>query len=290
MTLAALRESFFGLDGGAMFGIVPRPIWEKSNPADIRNRIDLACRCLYVEKGSQKILIDVGIGSHWNDKEREIYKISKRDDELTQSLKALGTSPEAITDVVLTHMHFDHAGGVSRPDESGRPIPAFPNARHWLQKRNWSWANGPSARDAGSYRSIDLEIFENGSVELRLIDGPQEIMEGVEVIPCHGHTFGMQLVVVEHQGSTFVHLADLIPTASHLRDPYVMGYDLQPLVTVEEKRRLLHHAIKEDWFLFFGHDPKIALARVERDGHGRPALLDLTRHEEGEFLCRIKEI
>ncbi|MFW6054080.1 MAG: MBL fold metallo-hydrolase, partial [Persicimonas sp.] len=177
------------------------------------------------------------------------------------------------------HLHFDHAGGVSRFADDGESVEAvFPGARHWVQRRNWSWANAPSARDGGSYRKIDFGFFETSddAPELELIDGIDEIMPGIEVLPVHGHTFGMQVVKITTDEHTFAYMADLIPTSSHMRDPYVMGYDLQPLVTVEEKRELLYEAGREDWILIFEHDPTTGFARVEHDERGRPTAVPVS--------------
>jgi len=273
MKVHLLTEAMFGLDGGAMFGIIPRPLWNRTNPADAQNRIDLPCRCLLVEYENMNVLVDVGIGTKWQDKERDIYKIGAQDAAMESALQAHGLTPEDVDHVVLTHLHFDHAGGVSRFDEAGDVVATFPHATHWVQRRNWSWANTPSARDGGSYRKIDFGFFEDeGAPPLELVDGPDEILPGIEVFPRNGHTFAMQIVKVDTPDGTFVHLADLIPTTSHLRDPYVMGYDLQPLETVKEKRELLYHATRNDWILVFEHDPEIGSSRVEFDDHGRPRL------------------
>ncbi|MEZ4459830.1 MAG: MBL fold metallo-hydrolase [bacterium] len=272
-TVVPLVESMFALDGGAMFGIIPRTLWDRTNPADDQHRIDLACRCLLVQYEDRNVLVDVGMGNRWTDKERHIYKINAQDIALNAALAVHGLTPDDIHDVVLTHLHFDHAGGVAKQGADGAVAPSFPRAIHWVQRKNWGWANSPSARDGGSYRKEDLAVFEGPDApELRLVDGPSEILPGIEVFPQNGHTFGMQIVKVSTPNATYVHLADLIPTSSHLRDPYVMGYDLQPLVTLEEKREVLYHAAREDWFLVFEHDPLVAMSRVEFDGAGRPRL------------------
>ncbi|AWV88957.1 MBL fold metallo-hydrolase [Bradymonas sediminis] len=273
-------EARFGLDGGAMFGIIPRPLWERTNPADAQNRIDMACRCLLVEYPDRNVLVDCGIGSKWSQKERGIYNINAQDTALTEALNARGLSPADIDDVILTHLHFDHVGGASEfagEGDAQRVRATFANARHWVQRRNWAWANGPSARDGGSYRPIDFTFFETqaDAPPLELVDGIAEIMPGIEVLPMHGHTFGMQVLKITTAEHTFAYVADLIPTTSHMRDPYVMGYDIQPLVTVEEKRGLLYEASRNDWILIFGHDPSTSFARVELDKRGRPSAVPL---------------
>lgn len=271
LSVDVLTEAMFGLDGGAMFGIIPKPLWNRTNPGDENNRIDLACRCLLVRYADRSVLVDTGIGTKWSDKERDIYKIGDQDAALRTALAEHDLTPDDIDDVVLTHLHFDHAGGVSRA-EGDEVVATFPNAKHWVQRKNWGWANSPSARDGGSYRTIDFGFFEEGNVALELVDGPSEILPGIEVFPMNGHTFGMQIVKVTTDEATWVHLADLIPTSSHLRDPYVMGYDLQPLVTVEEKREVLYHAVRNDWWLVFEHDPTLGAAQVEFDDRGQPRL------------------
>lgn len=261
-------EASFGLDGGAMFGIIPRTIWSRTNPPDDSNRIDMTARCMLLEWDSgERALVDVGIGGRWSDKERDIYSIRDQDLGLRRALAARSVDPASIGHVILTHLHFDHVGGLL--DAHGAPN--FPGATHWVQRRNWSWAHGPSARDAGSYRLDDFSFFErDGAPALELVDGPAELLPGVEVLPLFGHTPGMQLVRVATPNYTVVFMADLIPTTSHLRDPYVMGYDLDPVTTVREKRALLHEAARHGWLLAFEHDPACPLARVEFDSRGRP--------------------
>ncbi len=282
--ITLLREANFALDGGAMFGIIPRPIWQKTNPADEGHRIDLATRCLLIEDPDRTILVDVGIGTRWSDRHRDIYKISDQDPSFETGLDDRGLRPEEIDDVILTHLHFDHAGGLTYADEDGEIHPSFPNATHWIQRRNFSWAFSPSPRDEGSYRTDDFAfLHREGAPELQLVDGIDEIIDGIEVIPCHGHTFGMQIVKVACADATYVFVADLIPTSSHLRDAYVMGYDLQPLVTVEEKRDILFRAQKHDWILLFEHDPQTPGGRVEFDERDHPTLVPFDRVPDSLF-------
>lgn len=275
-SITLLRESRFGLDGGAMFGIIPRPIWEKTNPADEANRIEMAARNVLIQKGEKKILIDVGMGENWSKKERSIYKIEDQDPALIQQFQAQGITPEDITDVILTHLHFDHAGGLLKRTEEGLQ-PTFPKATHWVQRQNWAWAHYPSQRDQGSYRREDFDFLGTGDgPELRLVDGIDEILPGIEVLPLHGHTVGMQAVKIKGPEHTYLFLADLIPTSSHFRAPYVMGYDLAPLKTVEEKKELLYHGIRQDWILLFSHDPFHGIGRVEEDSKRQPRFIALS--------------
>ena len=276
-----LLEANFGLDGGAMFGIIPRPLWERTNPPDDNNRIQMACRCLLVEYPSRNVLVDVGIGTKWSDKERGIYKIHNQDEGLSEALGELELDAADVDDIILTHLHFDHAGGVSEFSEGGDTVRAvFPEATHWVQRRNWSWGNSPSARDAGSFRPVDFSLFEHADAPpLELIDGIDEPLPGIEVLPYHGHTLGMQVVKITTEHHVFAYLADLIPTTSHMRDPYVMGYDIQPLLTVEEKREVLYHAEREDWILIFEHDPDTSFARVELDEKERPSAIPVAEDD-----------
>ncbi len=263
--LHEIRDGTFALDGGAMFGIVPRPLWEKAIPPDSRNRIVLALRCLLLDDGERRILVDNGIGDKWSDKHRDIYAIDKSRHNLDAELARAGLDRERITDVVLTHLHFDHAGGTTRRAGGALEL-AFPRATFHVQRRNWEWAQRPSERDAGSYLSENFALLAD-SDRLNLVDGELELFPGVDLIVSEGHTPGLQLVRVSEGDKCLVHCADLIPTSAHLRPHYVMGYDLRPLDTMEEKKILLAEAIEEGWTLYFEHDPNIAACTVaERDG------------------------
>ncbi len=268
--LEPIVECRFGLDGGAMFGVVPKPLWERASPADDRNRIRMATRCIYVEAGDRRMLIDTGMGDVWNDKERDIYAVSHPNGSLGEQLADSGVAADAITDVIITHLHFDHAGGLTVEGPGGSSRPAFPGATHWVQREHWTWAHSPSVRDAGSFRPSDFAALTGPEVRsLKLVDGPAEIAPGVEVIATRGHTPGMQLVKLAYRDATIVYGADLIPTFAHVPVPWVMGYDVHPLTTCSEKAELLANAVRHDWILAVEHDPDHGFARVEQDSRGR---------------------
>lgn len=262
--LDALELGTFALDGGAMFGIVPKPLWERKIPADERNRITQALRTLLIRTGDRVVLVDTGIGEKWGAKERDIYRLQETDGALDRELARLGLTRADVTDVVLTHLHFDHAGGATVRGAAGQEEPAFPNATVHLQRRNWEWASQPTEKDAGSYRPENFEALER-SGRLRLVDGETELFPGVQVIPSDGHTVGMQLVKVSGDGDWLVYCADLIPTTAHLRTSWVMAYDLQPLLSMEEKKVLVAQAIDDGGMLFFEHDPVVQACRVRED-------------------------
>ncbi|MBN2362022.1 MAG: MBL fold metallo-hydrolase [Deltaproteobacteria bacterium] len=261
----ALTDGRFALDGGAMFGIVPKPLWSRRIGADDQNRIPMALRCLLLQTGDRLILVDTGIGSRWSQKETAIYAIDHREQDLVRSLKAAGFAPEDVTDVVLTHLHFDHAGGALRTGADGDLGLTFGRARHHLQRRHLAWAQAASDKDRGSFRGEDIaRLMDSGQVRLR--DGGGELAPGIELVVCEGHTVAQQVVRASDGSRTLLYCGDVVPTAAHLRLPWIMGYDLQPLATLEEKRSLLTRAAADDWLLVFEHDPVVAACRVRSEG------------------------
>lgn len=263
--LNIIESGFFGLDGGAMFGIIPKVLWQKTNPADDVNRIKLATRHLLLESDSKKIIIDTGMGNKWDDKEKRIYAVDEKF-SMNSALAKKGWKAEDITDVILTHLHFDHTGG-STILRDGKLEPTFPNANYYVQKQNYDWAIQPSDRDKGSYIKENFHpLFEEGV--LNFIIGNSKFDDEIEFIVINGHTFGQQMIKVSDGNNTFLFCVDLIPTFAHIPLPYIMGYDLQPLVTLQEKKKYLSLALDENWKLFFCHDPEIAFATIKKFGEG----------------------
>lgn len=263
-SLYPIETGRFALDGGAMFGVVPKPLWSKSNQPDDRNRIDLAARALLLVGHGRVILIDNGNGTKFSPKQIDIYKLDTSDSSLSASLSLCGYAPSDITDVVLTHLHFDHAGG-STIVEKGKVIPAFPNATYYVQRVHWDQSQSPTEKDRGSFMPDDFMPLMNEGV-LRLIDGESTLFPGVDLVVVNGHTAAQQLPKIYDSSSTLLFCCDLFPTISHIPLPYIMAYDLRPLVTLEEKKKILRQAVDEDWILFFEHDPRVTAGKVRLDG------------------------
>ena len=269
LTLGAWRATpvetgILWLDGGAMFGSVPKPLWSRVHPADDRNRIRMAMRCLLLEGEGRRILVDDGAGDKMSAKLTDIYGLDHTEHTLERSLAALGLGVEDVTDVVLTHLHFDHAGG-STKRESGVVVPRLPNALFHVQRRNWENAHRPNPREKASYMGENYDPLEQAG-RLRLWDGPQRPWTGIELFTADGHTRGQQLVRVSGGGQTLYFVADLIPTRSHVRIPYVMGYDVAAIETMQEKRAFLERAAAERAWVCLEHDPDVAFARPEAQG------------------------
>jgi len=260
--LYPIETGRFALDGGAMFGIIPRPLWEKLNPPDHRNRIELAARALLLVGNGKKILVDNGNGSKFTEKQVDIYRLDTSASELHASLKKCGVSADEITDVILTHLHFDHAGG-STYRKDGKLLPAFPNAKYYVQKAHWHQAIHPTEKDRGSFMPDDfLPLMEHNVLEF--IDGEGELFPHISVILVNGHTTAQQLPVISDGKTTLLYSCDLFPTVSHIPLPYIMAYDIRPLITLEDKKRILTRAVDEQWIVYFEHDPKTIAGNVKR--------------------------
>ncbi len=263
-TVHTLETGLIRLDGGSMFGSVPKPVWSKTNPADDRNRIPLAMRCLLLEGEGRRILVDDGIGEKFSPKLMDIYGVDHAEHTLERSLAALSLGVEDITDVVLTHLHFDHAGGSTRL-QGGVPVPRMPRAHYYVQRRNWENALKPNPRERASYMPENYVPLMDAGV-LRLWDGPQRPWPGIELFTAEGHTRGQQLMRVAGKEGVVYFVADLIPTASHVRIPFVMGYDIAAIETMDEKRTLLARAVTEGAWICLEHDPVTALGRPRAEG------------------------
>lgn len=266
--LHTIETGRFGLDGGAMFGIIPKPLWEQRIPADARNRIPLHMRCLLLQGDDRCILIDNGLGETYSDKFADIYAVDHEFATLEGSLANVGVSPEDVTDVILTHLHFDHCGGSTRRGANGEMELVFPNAPHYVQRAHWDWAQSPNVREKGSFLDENLSPLE-ASGQLRFTEGEEELFPGITVHPVNGHTEAQQIVKISDGGeNTLVYVADLLPTTAHLAPAWNMAYDVRPLVTIDEKIEFLDEAADNDWDLFFEHDPEVVVAGLQRTDRG----------------------
>ena len=255
------------LDGGAMFGVVPKPLWERRIPPDERNRISLALRCLLVEHEDGLVLVDTGIGNKEDAKFRDIYGVDNAGSGgrtlLEDALASLRHVPDDVRWVINTHLHFDHAGGDTYRDPAGEVHVSFPRARYVVQRGELEFARRTNERTAASYLAPNFE-----SIAFQLVDGEIEVLPGIRSLPTPGHVPFHQSVLVESGGERACFLADLVPTAAHLPLAWIMGYDLEPLVTLETRRRLYRRAEGEGWQLWFEHDPRVVAGRLGREGRG----------------------
>ena len=261
MQIYPINTGNFKLDGGAMFGVVPKVIWQKSNPADANNLIDMALRCMLIEDGNRLILVDNGNGDKQDAKFFSHYYLHG-DDTLDKSLAKYGFNRNDITDVFLTHLHFDHCGG-SIIRQGDQLVPAFPNAVYWSNTEHWDWAVFPNDREKASFLKENiLPIKESGQLQMVEINGgingqlgETVFTENISVRFVSGHTQAMMLPQIKYKGRTIVFMADLLPSAGHIPMPYVMAYDMFPLTTLHEKKSFLQEAVANDYLLFFEHDP-----------------------------------
>lgn len=252
MKLHTINTGFFKLDGGAMFGVVPKTMWNKLNPADENNLCTWAMRCLLIEDGDRLLLIDNGIGNKQDEKFFGHYYLHG-EDTLDKSLAALGFHKDDITDVFLTHLHFDHCGG-SIVREGDQLVPAFKNASFWSNQAHWKWATEPNDREKASFLKENiLPIQESG--QLKFIDARERpsLIKNIHFV--NGHTEAMMLPKLSYKGRTIVYMADLLPSIAHIPVPYVMAYDTRPLLTLQEKKSFLTEAVENNYILFFEHDP-----------------------------------
>jgi glyoxylase-like metal-dependent hydrolase (beta-lactamase superfamily II) len=266
--IASVVDGWFALDGGAVFGVVPRPLWERRFAPDARNRIRLACRCLVaVDRDARRVvLVDTGTGGKWDGRRTDMYAIDRSGGGIDAGLVRLGLGREDVTDVVLTHLHFDHAGGATRPGPGGLEL-SFPRATHHVQRRSWQLAHAPTERDARSFRADDFELLQHSNL-LHLLEGDSQLLPDLEIIASEGHTAGQQLPRFHGDGTHLTYCGDVIPTHAHLRPTWVMAYDVLPVTTIEEKKVLMAEALEDDGVLVFEHDPVMAACRLrEEEGH-----------------------
>ncbi len=257
MNIHSIDTGLFKLDGGAMFGVVPKSMWQKLNPPDANNMCTWAMRCLLVEDGNRLVLIDNGIGEKQDEKFRGHFYLHG-DDTLEKSLRKLGFSSSDVTDVFLTHLHFDHCGGSVQRRPDGALQTAFANATYWSNEAHWNWATHPNAREKASFlRENILPIQESG--QLKFVDPTQGVPDSLpqfsDLIFADGHTEKMMVPVLHYKGRTLAYMADLLPSVAHLPLPYVMSYDVRPLITLTEKEAVLRRAAAENWVLLLEHDP-----------------------------------
>jgi glyoxylase-like metal-dependent hydrolase (beta-lactamase superfamily II) len=269
--LHAIQAGGQSLDGGAMFGIVPKPLWERRIAPDARNRIQLGMRCLLIEHEIGPILIDSGAGNKEDAKFYDIYGVENAGNPgptcLEDGLRTVGVRPEDVVLVINTHLHFDHAGGNTTRDEDGRIRPTFVNARYVVQGGEYRYATHTNERTAGSYFNHNfVPIDEAGLFDF--VNGEKEIVAGIRLLPTPGHTPHHQSILIESNGERALFIADLAPTAAHLPLAWIMGYDVEPLVTLETKRRVLTQAAAENWLIVFEHDATTAWSTIVRDGKG----------------------
>ena len=261
-----VTDGRFRLDGGAMFGVVPKILWEKCCQPDEQNRISLGLNCLLIRAGRKNILLDTGLGDKEDAKFQEIFAV-ERIPTLRDSLKMQGLQPEDIHMVVNTHLHFDHAGG-NTVRENGAIVPTFPRAKYFVQGGEYEDAARANERTRASYRRENFTPVAHVD-QWEFMDGETELVPGVSVVVTEGHTRHHQSIKIESEGQIAFYLGDLIPTVSHLPLPYIMGYDLYPLQTLETKRWVLDRAVSENWLLVFEHDPRVLMGRVRKDIEGK---------------------
>lgn len=260
MQLYPIHAGLFKLDGGAMFGVVPKKIWNNLVPADENNLCTWAMRCLVVVGGGRTVLIDCGMGNKQDAKFFSHYE-PHGPYSLEASLHTHGITPADITDVFLTHLHFDHCGGAVQRNAKGKLIPAFENARYWTNEKHWQWANNPNAREKASFLKENYEPLQKHGV-LHFIEENEDLFPGFSTIWTYGHTEAMMLPVIDYRGTKIVYMADLLPSRAHIPLPYVMGYDVRPLVTIKEKEAFLKEAHDKKYHLFFEHDAEAEVCNL----------------------------
>ena len=269
MKIQIVKAGLFKLDGGAMFGVVPKKLWRRFIDADENNMITWSTNCLYIETGDKKILIDTGLGNKQDEKFRSHFE-PHGDDDLISSLQNFAISSEEITDVFLTHFHFDHVGGALQYDNEKNIIPTFPNAVYWSNEMHYNWALNPNPRERASFLKENfVPLKEQGRLKMIDVEENVEWMEGINIKFVFGHTEAMMLPLITMNGKKVLYCADLMPSVHHIPLPYVMSYDIRPLNTLKEKKETLEQAVDEQFILIFEHDAHTEAATVKRNERGR---------------------
>lgn len=281
--LYSIEAGRFGLDGGAMFGVVPKTLWSRQIDVDDKNRISMAMRCLLIEsENTGKVyLVDTGSGTKFDEKFEKIYRLDYEHSDLLSSLDHHGFAPEDITDIIFSHLHFDHCGGTTYYDEEGSLQHTFPNARYHVTEKQLETAQNPNVREKASFLPDNINPISNWD-KLNLVGEHHTYEEGLAAIPVNGHTLGQQLPKISAGGTTLVYMADLIPTHVHVPLPWVMGYDMYPVTTLEEKEEFLEQAVENKWYLFMEHDADEEVVTAKKED-GKFAVKDrLTLNDLGE--------
>lgn len=272
--LYTIETGRFRLDGGAMFGVVPKPLWSRQIDVDDKNRILMAMRCLLItsENSDRVYLIDNGCGTKFDDKFESIYQLDQEHSSLLRSLEYHGFKPEDVTDIIFTHLHFDHCGGTTYYDNDGELKHRFPNANYHVTEKHLNTALNPNAREKASFLPDNIKPIAEWN-KLHIVPEQHTFEKGLAAIPVNGHTTSQQLPKITAEGKTLVFMADLLPTHVHLPLPWVMGYDMYPVKTLNEKEQILEQAIEEDWYLYMEHDAEEEVITAKKDG-GKFAVQD----------------
>ncbi len=269
MKLTTIHSGYFKLDGGAMFGVVPKTIWNRINPADDNNLCTWSLRCLLIETADRKILVDTGMGNKQDEKFRSHFH-PHGPYTLENSLADHGIGVEDITDVFLTHLHFDHVGGAVKRNASGDLVPTFPNATYWSNKQHYDWAYTPNERERASFLKENfVPLLEHSVLQFIDAENGEEWIPGIRIHTAIGHTDKMMIPELDYQGKKLYYCADLLASSGHIRLPYVMSYDVRPLETLKEKEFLLNRALEQDAILYFEHDPTVECCTLTKDNRGR---------------------
>lgn len=260
--LDVVSDGHFWLDGGSMYGAVPKVLWNKLTPADGENRIRLSLNCLLIRTPEGIALVDTGLGEKFSKRSKEIYR-TERNQNLFSSLAVLGIEPRDIDFVINTHLHFDHCGG-NTIKTNGKYVPAFPNAKYIIQRVEWDNANNPNEKTRSSYRTNDFLPLEDAG-QVQLVEGEYEVVPGVKTMVTRGHTQGHQSVFISSRGSKALYLGDIIPMTYHLKIPYMTGFDMSPVELLETKKEIIKRAVEDNWLLIFEHDPNVAFAYISEE-------------------------